>query len=63
MNIKYEYISSTKAYSKEYNLIDEFLKEHPLWTQLLSDGREEQEMNIRIINKDIPFTINIELYK
>jgi hypothetical protein len=62
MKVKLECSDPVSTETKEYESIESFLKEFPYFSQLLSDGREELETNIRIITED-PLIMNIELYK
>ena len=46
-----------------FNSIEDFLIKHPLYKQFLSEGRENFNQKITILNNDYPFFESVEIKK
>ena len=45
-----------ERHSREYDSLDKFKNAHPIYGHLLSEGRENHELEITITDKCCPFT-------
>lgn len=61
MKIIYKYSDHMEQETKEYVGLCQFLEDHPLYSQLLSEGREKFNQKIILSVSDLPFTETVEV--
>lgn len=60
MKIKYSYCDPQEDEVKEYESLDRFLVDNPMFQSLLSD-KEGRNMKIIVVDRDYPCSIAVEL--